>query len=160
VLIHAYRRWKAIMHFTAAIQLATALFLLLINISAHAVYKCASLESGILYSDIPCDPTAEKLQQQPALQPETTSTKNASAKEKAELHRLQNLRELRERQDTQILHMQQRSVEAKRKRCQALALDKKWKQEDASGLHLTLQQQMQAQKKLRRAIEKYQSICE
>ena len=56
------------MHFTAAIQLATALFLLLINISAHAVYKCASLESGILYSDIPCDPTAEKLQQQPALQ--------------------------------------------------------------------------------------------
>lgn len=148
------------MHFKAAVQLATALFLLLLNISAHAVYKCASLNSGILYSDIPCEPTAEKLQQQPALQSEIKSTKESSTKEKAELNRLQNLRELRERQDAQILHMQQRSLEAKRKRCQALALDKKWKQEDASGLHLTLQQQTQAQKKLRRAIEKYQSVCE
>ncbi len=154
------KRWKAIMHFTPAIQLAFALFLLLINISAHAIYKCASANSGIIYSDIPCEPTAEKLQQQPALQSEIKSTKDTSEKEKAELNRLQNLRELRERQDAQIMHMQQRSLEAKRKRCQALALDKKWKQEDASGLHLNLQQQTQAQKKLRKAIEKYQSVCE
>lgn len=148
------------MHFTQPVKLTTALFLLLVSLSAQAVYKCASLNSGILYSDIPCEPTAEKLQQQPALQSEIKSIKESSTKEKAELNRLQNLRELRERQDAQILHMQQRSLEAKRKRCQALALDKKWKQEDASGLHLTLQQQTQAQKKLRRAIEKYQSVCE
>lgn len=148
------------MHFTQPVKLTTALFLLLVSLSAQAVYKCASTNSGIIYSDIPCEPTAEKLQQQPALQSEIKSTKESSTKEKAELNRLQNLRELRERQDAQILHMQQRSLEAKRKRCQALALDKKWKQEDASGLHLTLQQQTQAQKKLRRAIEKYQSVCE
>ncbi|MCX7210335.1 MAG: hypothetical protein NTZ99_08190 [Burkholderiales bacterium] len=86
--------------------------------------------------------------------------KDHHSREKAELNRLQNLRELRERQHTQIHHMQQRSLEAKRKRCQALALDKKWKQEDASGLHLSLQQQTQAQKKLRRATEKYQASCE
>jgi hypothetical protein len=86
--------------------------------------------------------------------------KDHHSREKAELNRLQNLRELRERQDTQILHMQQRSLEAKRKRCQALALDKKWKQEDASSLNLPLKQQAQAQKKLRRATEKYQASCE
>ncbi len=148
------------MHFTQPVKLTTALFLLVVSLSAQAVYKCASANSGIIYSDIPCEPTAEKLQQQPALQSEIKSTKESSTKEKAELNRLQNLRELRERQDTQIHHMQQRSLEAKRKRCQALALDKKWKQEDASGLHLTLQQQAQAQKKLRRATEKYQASCE
>ena len=147
------------MHFTQPVQLTTALFLLLVSLSAQAVYKCASTESGITYSDIPCNASAEKLKQPPT-QPEKPPVKDQHAREKAELNRLQNLRELRERQDTQILHMQQRSLEAKRKRCQALALDKKWKQEDASTVNLTLKQQEQAQKKLRRATEKYQTSCE
>jgi hypothetical protein len=147
------------MHFTQSAQLIAALFLLLVSLSAHAVYKCASTGSGITYSDIPCNASAEKLKQ-PITQSEKPSVKDQHAREKAELNRLQNLRELRERQDTQILHMQQRSLEAKRKRCQALALDKKWKQEDASTVNLTLKQQEQAQKKLRRATEKYQTSCE
>ena len=147
------------MHFTQPAQLIAALLLLLVNFSAQAVYKCASTESGITYSDIPCNASAEKLKQ-PITQSEKPSVKDQHAREKAELNRLQNLRELRERQDTQILHMQQRSLEAKRKRCQALALDKKWKQEDASTVNLTLKQQEQAQKKLRRATEKYQTSCE
>jgi len=147
------------MHFTHPEQLTVALFLLLVSLSAQAVYKCASTESGIIYSDIPCNASAEKLKQ-PITQSEKPSMKDQHVREKAELNRLQNLRELRERQDTQILHMQQRSLEAKRKRCQALALDKKWKQEDASTVNLTLKQQEQAQKKLRRATEKYQTNCE
>jgi hypothetical protein len=147
------------MHFTQPAQLIAALLLLLVNFSAHAVYKCASTESGITYSDIPCNASAEKLKQ-PITQSEKPSVKDQHAREKAELNRLQNLRELRERQDTQILHMQQRSLQAKRKRCQALALDKKWKQEDTSTVNLTLKQQEQAQKKLRRATEKYQTSCE
>jgi hypothetical protein len=147
------------MHFTQPAQLTAALLLLLVNFSAQAVYKCASTESGITYSDIPCNASAEKLKQPPT-QSEKPPVKDQHAREKAELNRLQNLRELRERQETQILHMQQRSLEAKRKRCQALALDKKWKQEDASSLNLPLKQQTQAQKKLRRATEKYQASCE
>ncbi len=147
------------MHFTQSAQFIAALLLLLVSLSAQAVYKCASTESGITYSDIPCNASAEKLKQ-PITQSEKPSVKDQHAREKAELNRLQNLRELRERQDTQILHMQQRSLEAKRKRCQALALDKKWKQEDASAVNLTLKQQEQAQKKLRRATEKYQTSCE
>jgi hypothetical protein len=147
------------MHFIQPTQLTVALILLLVSLSAQAVYKCASTESGITYSDIPCNASAEKLKQ-PITQSEKASVKDQYAKEKVELNRLQNLRELRERQDTQILHMQQRSLEAKRKRCQALALDKKWKQEDASTVNLTLKQQEQAQKKLRRATEKYQTSCE
>jgi hypothetical protein len=146
------------MSFTQPAQLTAALFLLLVNLSAQAIYKCASTQSGITYSDIPCNASAEKLKPT-ATQSETPSLKDQQAREKAELNRLQNLRELRERQDTQIHHMQQRSLEAKRKRCQALALDKKWKQEDASTVNLTLKQQEQAQKKLRRATEKYQTSC-
>lgn len=148
------------MPLTAVLQLAAASFLLFVSFSAQAVYKCASSDSGITYSDLSCDPSAEKLQQQPAMQPENKSTKDQIAREKAELNRLQNLRELRERHDTQNLQLQQRSLEAKRKRCQALALDKKWKQEDASNFNLPVKQQAQAQKKLRRSIEKYQSHCE
>jgi hypothetical protein len=147
------------MYFTQLAQLIAALPLLLVSLSAQAVYKCTSSESGITYSDIPCNASAEKLKQ-PSIQSEKSSVKDQYAREKAELNRLQNLRELRERQDTQILHMQQRSLEAKRKRCQALALDKKWKQEDASNVNLTLKQQEQVQKKLRRATEKYQTNCE
>ena len=152
------------MQLTTFTQLFTSLFLLLVCLNAQAVYKCAASNSVITYSDIPCAPSAEKLQQKPAMQSERNGVKDngskeSNAKEKAELNRLQNLRELRERQDTQILHMQQRSLEAKRKRCQALALDKKWKQEDATSLNQNLKQQTQAQKKLRRATEKYQIIC-
>ena len=152
------------MQLTTFTQLFASLFLLLVCLNAQAVYKCAASHSVITYSDIPCDPSAGKLQQKPAMQSERNGVKDhgskeSNAKEKAELNRLQNLRELRERQDTQILHMQQRSLEAKRKRCQALALDKKWKQEDATSLNQNLKQQAQAQKKLRRATEKYQTIC-
>ncbi len=147
------------MHFTQSAQFIAALLLLLVSLSAQAVYKCAFTESGITYSDIPCNASAEKLKQ-PITQSEKPSVKDQHAREKVELNRLQNLRELRERQDTQILHMQQRSLEAKRKRCQALALDKKWKQENASTVNSTLKQQEQAQKKLRRATEKYQTSCE
>ncbi len=152
------------MQLTTFTQLSASLFLLLVCINAQAVYKCSASNSVITYSDIPCAPSAEKLQQKPAMQSERNGIKDngnkeSIAKEKAELNRLQNLRELRERQDTQILHMQQRSLEAKRKRCQALALDKKWKQEDATSLSQNLKQQAQAQKKLRRATEKYQTIC-
>ena len=152
------------MQLTTFTQLSASLFLLLVCLNAQAVYKCAASNSVITYSDIPCASSAEKLQQKPAMQSERNGVKDngskeSNAKEKAELNRLQNLRELRERQDTQILHMQQRSLEAKRKRCQALALDKKWKQEDATSLNQNLKQQTQAQKKLRRATEKYQTIC-
>ena len=152
------------MQLTTFTQLSASLFLLLVCLNAQAVYKCAASNSVITYSDIPCAPSAEKLQQKPAMQSERNGVKDngskeSNAKEKAELNRLQNLRELRERQDAQILHMQQRSLEAKRKRCQALALDKKWKQEDATSLNQNLKQQTQAQKKLRRATEKYQTIC-
>ena len=131
------------------------LFFLFSVVPAHAVYKCASPGSSIIYSDQPCNGEELKLErQQPA--PESENEKRM-AKEQAELTRLQNLRELRERQDQQYRQMTLRGQAARQKKCRALELQKKWKDED---VNLTLPPaQTKARRAARRAQEKYQMEC-
>lgn len=147
------------MRFVTAASIIVFSLLFSASLSVHAIYKCSNAKSGTTYSDMPCDHAEQTLEITPTRQADGQSAHDVRARENAELHRLQKLRESRERQEEQILHMQQRSLAAKRKKCQALALEKKWKEEDATNAALTLRQQMQARRKARKADEKYQSIC-
>ena len=135
------------------------LFLLLLSlfffIPAHAVYKCTSPDSSITYSDQPCNGQEIKIEhQQASSEPEN---EKRLVKEQAELTRLQNLRELRERQDQQYRQMNLRGHAAKQKKCRALELQKKWKEED---VNIALPPaQAKARRAARRATEKYQMEC-
>lgn len=123
------------------------------SLPASAVYKCE--QSGKLtYSDVPCGGMQKEMSAP------TTATSNHEAemiRAQNELRRLQNSREQKERQDQQFRNLALRGQVARQKKCRALALQSKWKQEDA---HLApLASQTKTRRIARRAEEKYQSEC-
>ena len=131
------------------------LLLLFFYTPAHAVYKCALPGSSITYSDQPCN--GQELTLENAKPSSESANEKRLAKEQAELTRLQNLRELRERQDQQYRQMTLRGHAAKQKKCRALELQKKWKEEDVT---IALPPaQTKARLAARRANEKYQMEC-
>lgn len=122
--------------------------------SAFAVYKCE--QSGtITYTDQPC--SGERL---PEAMPVTqrSNDETALAREKKEVVRLQTLREQRERQDKQIRDLAARGAAARERKCQSLALQLKWREEDLRDAPLGSQDK--ARKMARRAAEKYRNDCQ
>lgn len=123
------------------------------SLPASAVYKCEQT-GRLTYSDVPCGG------QQKEMQSSASATSNHEAemiRAQNELRRLQNSREQKERQDQQFRNLALRGQVARQKKCRALALQSKWKQEDA---HLApLASQTKTRRIARRAEEKYQSEC-
>ena len=129
-------------------------FFLIFSPSSHAVYKCTQQDT-ISYSDQPCSGSQLELAAPPPARPPDRATE--LQREKADVARMQNARELMERQDQTFRTMSLRGEAAKKKKCNALALQRKWKEED---VHLaTPSTQIKARRNARRASEKYQSEC-
>ena len=123
------------------------------SLPAFAVYKCA--QSGKLtYSDVPC--TGQQ-QEMPSSATVASNHEAEMIRAQNELRRLQNSREQKERQDQQFRNLALRGQVARQKKCRALALQSKWKQEDAHLAPLT--SQTKTRRIARRAEEKYQSEC-
>ena len=130
-------------------------FFLLHAPSSFAVYKCTD-HGSVIYSDQPCHGQQSTLSEPPSSH--ATVTQQASlAREQAEIKRLQTLREQRERQDQHYRNMALRGQAAKEKKCRALALQSKWKEEDARSA--VFNAQVKARRNARRALEKYDSEC-
>ena len=122
-------------------------------IPAFAVYKCE--QSGrFTYSDAPCDGLQKEM---PAPAAAASNHDAEMARAQSELRRLQNSREQKERQDQQFRNLALRGQVARQKKCRALALQSKWKQEDAQLAPLA--SQTKTRRLARRAEEKYQSEC-
>ena len=120
---------------------------------ASAVYKCE--QSGRLtYSDVPCGGQQKEM---PSSASATSNHDAEMTRTQNELRRLQNSREQKERQDQQFRNLALRGQVARQKKCRALALQSKWKQEDAHLAPLT--SQTKTRRIARRAEEKYQSEC-
>lgn len=136
-------------------KIAVLLSCLMVAPCAHAIYKCTAQDGSTSYSDLPCN--GEKLQLEHDRPSHAPNNEQQLARQQAELTRLQNLRELRERQDQQYHQMNLRGQAARQKKCRALALQKKWKEEDAASALLPAQ--IKARRAARRAGEKYQSEC-
>ena len=131
-------------------------FLLLFFVtSVHAVYKCTAPGSSVTYSDQPCN--GDELRIEHNHPSSETANEKRLDKQQAEITRLQNLRELRERQDQHYRQMTLRGQAAKQKKCRALELQKKWKDEDAASALPPAQ--IKAKRAARRAHEKYQMEC-
>ncbi len=120
---------------------------------ALAVYRCES-DGKIIYTDLPCNGTRLP---PPDPAPRSTDDNDALRRERSELAKLQKLREQRERQESQIRDLAARGAAAREKKCRALALQLKWREEDLR--EATVDKTRSARTRARRAAEKYQSEC-
>ncbi len=146
--------------------LPAALVLLLSLPDAHAVHRCER-QGRITYTDLRC---AEGERETAALPPAGAapaareSQRDAAdglparlQRERAEVARLQALREQRERQERQIRDLAARGAAARERKCRALALQLKWREEDLR--EATLEKAGKARTRQRRAAEKYDAEC-
>ncbi len=130
---------------------------------ACAVYRCER-DGQISYADQHCEGARER-----EIKADTRATGAAPSdslagansprqqKERAEVSRLQGLREQRERQDQQIRDLAARGAAARERKCRSLALQLKWREEDLRAS--TLDKAEKARTRLRRTAEKYETEC-
>ncbi len=142
--------------------------LLLLCTGASAAYRCER-QGKVTYSDQRCDTDHGTIVREVA-PPSAASQRNSSdrmnddgsdnaqsKRERSEVARLQALREQRERQDQQIRDLAARGAAARERKCKALALQVKWREEDLR--EAVLDKAVKARTRLRRANEKYQAEC-
>ncbi len=128
------------------------------SLPAHAIYQCR-INGTLTYSDLPCGNDALVLQNSPGPKNSGDSSTAADSlhRERAEIARLQRLREQRERQDQQIRDLAARGAAARERKCQSLALQLRWREEDLRDA--TLQEEKKARVRARRAAEKLAQEC-
>ena len=134
----------------------------LISVPAHAVYKC-STSGSVMYTDRPCEGRSLELSSAPEPSLSTSSApdsrnEDALRREKAEVARLQKIREQRERQDQQIRDLSARGAAARERKCRSLSLQLRWREEDLRIASLT--EERKARVRARRAAEKFAMECQ
>jgi hypothetical protein len=135
--------------------LLTAL-LLSAGTPALAIYKC---ESGgkVGYSDTPCS-SGKNTVLSAATQPALASDANSRLlRDKAELGRLERERHQGEAQDEKERARDARLAANHRKKCDALALRRKWAEEDAA--HAVGKSAEKVKRKAHRSAEKFELEC-
>ncbi|MFN5445480.1 MAG: hypothetical protein ACK5AJ_02405 [bacterium] len=124
---------------------------------AHAVYKCPR-QGAIVYTDTPCEGTQLELPISTPSRSHETNQDRTLANDRAEVARLQKIREQRERQDQQIRDLSKRGAAAREHKCKTLSLQLRWREEDLR--EAPLQSQHKARLRVRRAAEKYAMECQ
>ncbi len=137
-------------------MLSAALMLLMSARPSFAVYRCDA-DGKISYSDRPCRDAATMPIDAPQASRNRPNADQQQTRQAAELARLQQLRELRERQDQRIRDLAARGAAARDKKCRALALQLRWREEDVRDA--PLEKEARARKQLRRTEERYRDAC-
>ena len=127
---------------------------------AQPVYKC-SADGKVSYGQQPCAAGTSVALDLPATPAPAPGSEAALARQKKEAARLERLRHEQEAIDTRQQARDERGAAAYRKKCAALALKKKWADEDAAKVSLSARNHNQgkAQLKARRAAEKLALEC-
>jgi hypothetical protein len=123
---------------------------------ALAVYKC---ESGgkLSYSDTPCL-GGKNIMMSEAVEPaDATDANSRLLRDKAEVNRLERERHQREAHDEKERQQAARAVARNQKKCDSLALRKKWAEEDAA--HATGKSAEKIKRKAHRSAEKFELEC-
>lgn len=141
--------------------LVLLLFLLLSLADAGAIHRCER-QGRITYTDLRCAQGERETAALPpaAQEPPRDPADGGSARdqrERAEVTRLQALREQRERQERQIRDLAARGAAARERKCRALGLQMKWREEDLR--EAPLDKAGKARTRLRRAAEKFDAEC-
>ena len=132
------------------------LLLFTLCLPAQAIYQCR-IDGSLTYTDRPCGSESRIV---PVAPPSHGSRLSADVlrHEKTEITRLQRLREQRERQDQQIRDLAARGAAARERKCQSMALQLRWREEDLRDA--TLQEAKKARVRARRAAEKLAQECQ
>jgi hypothetical protein len=134
--------------------------LVTLSAPALAIYKCES-SGKVSYSQFPCPSgNSEILSGQANDNPplsEVGQARQQAAQDKHEATRLQKTRHQREAKEEKEQQRIARVNAAKRKKCAALALRKKWTADDA--LSASGRAAEGAKRKAQRAAEKYEMEC-
>jgi hypothetical protein len=134
--------------------------LAVLSTPAMAIYKCESA-GKISYSDSPCSNSKgikfeEPLEHRPSAR-DITDAKLKAAREKAELERIESKRSKREAKEEKDREKIARAGADKRKKCDEMALQKKWADEDAASA--TGKSAQKARRTARRKAEKLEMEC-
>jgi hypothetical protein len=124
---------------------------------AHAVYKCTR-QGTVIYTDTPCEGMQLDIPLPTPSGPQTSNQERTLNNEKAEITRLQKIREQRERQDQQIRDLSKRGAAAREHKCKTLAQQLRWREEDLR--EASIQTEQKARTRVRRAAEKYALECQ
>lgn len=132
------------------------LVLALNSAPALAAYKC---ESGgkISYGDEPCRSGTTVALPEPPGGDDAAQAKMRAAREKREAERLENARHKREAAEEKLRTRIAKADAARRKKCQSLAMSRKWSEEDAAAA--TGKSAEKAKRKARRKAEQYEAEC-
>lgn len=139
---------------------STLLLLILLTFSAPAlaIYKC---ESGgkTTYSDTPCHNASGNMKEIAVTAPssDTKAAQQKLAQDKKELQRLEARRHKEEAATERERQIRFKAHEAKKKKCENLALRSKWAKEDAA--HAPIKKEARAKRKALRAAEKQHLEC-
>ena len=132
-------------------------YVLYVPFNAHAVYKCTH-HGETIYTDTSCNGEQLTLPQSPVTESHRSNQNDSLTKERAEVSRLQKIREQRERQDQQIRDLSARGAAAREHKCKTLTLQLRWREEDLRDAPLHTQHK--ARTRARRAAEKYAMECQ
>jgi len=109
------------------------------------------------YTDRPCG--TQTLTLHADTSPRSSGSPDDSLRhEKAEIARLQKLREQRERQEQLIRDLAARGAAAQERKCKSLALQLRWREEDLRDANL--KEARKARVRARRAAEKLAQECQ
>lgn len=124
---------------------------------ALAIYKCESGER-VVYSDTPCrsgKTTTLDIDTGPIGDPEAAQQR--TEQDRKELQKLENARQKQQAADERAYRKRQKAQAAKKKKCDNLALRRKWAEEDAANVHPKSAER--ARRAARRAAERHELEC-
>ncbi|WP_256080968.1 DUF4124 domain-containing protein [Massilia sp. YIM B04103] len=100
------------------------------QVSAQTMHKCV-VDGKVTYTEAPCADGRGTTLAAPPVPPPDPQAKTELKRQQRELKQLQKERKQREARDEADLQRHDRHAAERRKRCDRLALDKKWADEDA-----------------------------
>jgi hypothetical protein len=145
------------MHTTPSVLLLL-IALLSFSAPALAVYKCEAA-GKVVYSDTPCHDGGGNMKKLEIAAPlsDSESAQQRATQNKKELHQLETDRRKQEAKDDKVRQRAHKVQQAKKKKCDDLALRSKWAREDAA--QAAGKSREKAKRTAERADEKYQVAC-
>jgi hypothetical protein len=139
-------------------RLVCLMFFLCASAPAFAVYKC-ELDGKINYRDTPCSGGEKNSFPSPPLPApgDAQAARQRAQQEKQALVQLEKAQHMNDEREQKAQRSVINSTAAKKKACAALALQKKWREEDV--VHASPNAAAKAKRRARRAAEKYEVAC-
>lgn len=131
--------------------------LMAVSMPALAVFKCES-HGQLTYSDMPCSGKQGQLPS-PIAPSDPDAARQRAASERSQLERIEKDREKAQADFARQRQQKDKLALAHKKKCNLLALEKKWSDEDAGASQLKTDKADAARRRARQKAERYDAEC-